>query len=980
MFAFQINNNKQMNKPFTSFLLGALLLLSLTAHAQFTKLADLYTTGNGRNPAYNPLISDGTYLYGTTSYGGVYDKGVVFKIKPDGTEYTLLHEFNTSDGAAPEGSLLFDGTWLFGTCTGGGNNNCGTVYKIMPDGSNFTTLHYFSNAFGKNPQAGLVSDGTWLYGTTFIGGANNWGAVYKVKIDGTSAVSLYSLNYSTVGGYPGGQLYFDGTWLYGTTHNGGTGVGFGGTLFKMSTDGSTFTVLHHFAAASGGASWGDLTSVGGYLYGTTSSGGTNNTGTIFKIMPDGSNFSNIYNLPANAPGSRNALCYDGTYFYYASSDATLSDEGMIFKILPDGTGFTSLYEFNGNPDGDKPSGLFLQGNTLYSSTLSGGTSDLGTIIKINTDGTGYSKLFNFNGTNSYYPTSYGALTTDGTWFYGTVAQGPATGGTGGLLFKIKPDGEFAAIHRFETTTEREPQSSLYFDGTYLYGTTYNSGSNNSGTIYKVMPDGSNYTILRAFTSADQNGQYLYCTPVSDGTFLYGVTYAGGLNGKGVIFKIKPDGTGFAKLFDFDGTITGQNPRGSLYYDGTYLYGTTSQGGLNSEGTIFKIKPDGTDFTKLLDCSSATIGSNPSSTLISDGTYLYGTMATGYPSGDGSVFRMLPDGTGFSVLHPFTTQLGGRRINGDVLLKDNYLYGMTETGGVNDEGTIFRLKTDGSVFEKLHDFDEPDGRYPMSSLSTDGTYLYGTTRVGGVSGYGTVFKLCPQVTNTQTLTICPGESVTVGSSTYNATGVFTDVLQAVTGCDSIVTTNLTVRSANTFIQSPTLCAGESITVGANTYNTSATYIDVLTSLVTGCDSTVTTNLTVRPPNTFTQSPVICQGESVTVGNNTYTTSNTYIDVLTSVVTGCDSTVTTNLTVELCTGINNHEVSDIIIYPNPVKFEITVSGYNAVYLKLCNKLGQTVAEASKSNKLYVGNLSQGLYVLQVFDANGQQIKTEKVIVAK
>jgi hypothetical protein len=79
-----------------------------------------------------------------------------------------------------------------------------------------------------------------------------------------------------------------------------------------------------------------------------------------------------------------------------------------------------------------------------------------------------------------------------------------------------------------------------------------------------------------------------------------------------------------------------------------------------------------------------------------------------------------------------------------------------------------------------------------------------------------------------------------------------------------------------------------------------------------------------------------------------------------------------------GINEPE-NNFNIYPNPVTTELTVIGYNPAALKLCNAVGQTVAQ-SKSNKLYVGNLSQGLYVLQLFDSNGQQVKTEKVIVAK
>ena len=81
----------------------------------------------------------------------------------------------------------------------------------------------------------------------------------------------------------------------------------------------------------------------------------------------------------------------------------------------------------------------------------------------------------------------------------------------------------------------------------------------------------------------------------------------------------------------------------------------------------------------------------------------------------------------------------------------------------------------------------------------------------------------------------------------------------------------------------------------------------------------------------------------------------------------------------TSIKETDKLEPFVYPNPATTEITVSGYSPAYLKLCDAVGQTVTE-SKGSKLYVGNLSQGLYVLQLFDAKGQQVKTEKVIVAK
>jgi len=85
--------------------------------------------------------------------------------------------------------------------------------------------------------------------------------------------------------------------------------------------------------------------------------------------------------------------------------------------------------------------------------------------------------------------------------------------------------------------------------------------------------------------------------------------------------------------------------------------------------------------------------------------------------------------------------------------------------------------------------------------------------------------------------------------------------------------------------------------------------------------------------------------------------------------------------ITTNIDNpFVVNRIFIYPTPATSEITVNGYSPAYLKLVNALGQTVTESNRTNKLYVGNVSEGLYVLQLFDGNGQQVKTEKVIVVK
>jgi gliding motility-associated-like protein len=170
----------------------------------------------------------------------------------------------------------------------------------------------------------------------------------------------------------------------------------------------------------------------------------------------------------------------------------------------------------------------------------------------------------------------------------------------------------------------------------------------------------------------------------------------------------------------------------------------------------------------------------------------------------------------------------------------------------------------------------------------------TAKNGCDSTITTTITIKPISTKTQTFAICQGDSIKVGNSIYKTAGTFRDILTARNGCDSIITTILTINSKITQSISFSICLGDSIKVGNSIYKTAGTYKDTLTT-PRGCDSIITTSLTIKPITTKSLNYSICQGDSVKVGNSIYKTAGTFKDILTA-KNGCDSIITSVITIK------------------------------------------------------------------------------------
>ncbi len=318
-----------------------------------------------------------------------------------------------------------------------------------------------------------------------------------------------------------------------------------------------------------------------------------------------------------------------------------------------------------------------------------------------------------------------------------------------------------------------PNGSFILSGNTLYGTAFDGGSSGNGTVFAINTDGTGFTNLHNFTAtsgssgvsgfgSNSDGANPDAGLVLSGNTLYGTAGYGGSLGDGAVFAINTDGTGFTNLHSFQRHPDGANPYNTLILSGNTLYGTTANSGPGS-GTVFALNTNGTDFRILHTFYNGTDGTFADAEMVLSGNTLYGMAQEGGAFGQGTVFTVNTDSTGFTNLYSFTaisTNSSGVHTNSDgmetffgLISSGNTLYGTAGSGGSSGSGTAFSLNTNGTGFTILHTFsafdsssNNIDGVNP-SGLVLSGNTLYGMAFADGSSGNGTLFSIsfAPQLT-------------------------------------------------------------------------------------------------------------------------------------------------------------------------------------------------------------------------------------------
>ncbi len=705
---------------FLLLLCGGILTARALA-AQAYETVHSFTSDRG-GPSGGLIQEPDGKLYGVAGNGGRYGRGTVFVLTPDGLGgfgYAELHEFNGGDGDAPRAPLVKGNDGLFyGATYWGGAHNLGAVFRVDALG-NFELLHSFSGADGETPAGPLcqANDGH-LYGTTMFGGAGGFGTAYRLTASGVATIHaftpfedrpsgglvqagdglLYGAAWTDAG--TGGILYrmtlagavtlvhtFSGTdgaqpiWelveatdgkLYGVA-NGGVNAG---VVYRIDTSG-TFELLHALTAAEGAFPGRLVEASDGNLYGGTRYGGSENRGTIFRISTLGA-FELLHACASSEPGHIGGKLLElepGTFVGGGSSP--ISPYGGLFVFeLP--SSLTLLRDF-ATPEGAWPAAEVRQATdgVLYGSTTDGGPGGFGTLFRLDLAGA-FETLHAFSDSDGRDPASSLFQANDGL-LYGTSAYSTSTFGT---IFRLGLDGAFTLLGDFSQIQMSSPKDLIQASDGYLYGVAEYGGIvrlDLTGDVELLVASPSN----EAFNSE--------LAQTADG-WIYG-TGRDTSTDRSYIFRFDASGA-FEEVYGFTGGADGRRPYSGLLLgsDGN-LYGTTTTGGADDSGTVFRYEPAPGALTTLCSFGSPVSGdaSEPGGLHEGPGGSLYGTSRLGGLHDRGTVFRVAPTGEE-SVVHSFGSG-GDDGMDPDARVRpasDGRLYGTTTAGGEFGGGAVYRI--------------------------------------------------------------------------------------------------------------------------------------------------------------------------------------------------------------------------------------------------------------------------------------------------
>ncbi len=709
-----------------------------------------YTFPFGSSYVSGLLADSQGNLYGSSMTGGNSGAGYVFELVNSSgtfTETTLASfAFGSPEGVWPNGGIAMDSAGdIFGTTSNGGPDNLGALYELVNSSGSYSTtvldsstLAYYDvgniNSFPYPPQAGAWAtdvNGN-LYGTLPRSGLYQAGAVFEYSTTQTTAQVLDAASLSA-------QINTSAT----------------GTAFAINVGNASLTFPANAVTLAGGnasefAVTSDSCSGTTVVAGAYCSVGVSFTPTV----PGGVNATLTFT--DNAVNASQPRILYGQAF--SAGSASLSPSSLTFPSQTVGT--TS----NSQPVTLSNSGLGPLGITSISITTNGSLFSESNNCPASLV-PGGSCIINVTFTPTYVGTASGqlAVVSDGpttTIPLSLSGTGSGVSSTGATL---------NILHSFSVFDGEAPAGGVLIDSSgNLFGATQQGGTKGSGVVYQLVKSSSGHTenILYSFPGVANDGADPAGPVIMDSAGdLFGVTGTGGSLGYGVVYEMVNSGTGYTEkpIYFFNSSPNdGRAPTGALVMDSAGdLFGVTIFGGTYSAGTVYELVNSSGTYTEQVLYNFKGLpadGASPSSGLAIDNSGdLFGTTSNGGMFSGGTVFELVKSSGGYSesILDNFgATTSDGRVPRSARLLMDSSgdLFGTTSVGGANDHGTVFELAKSAAGYTEsvLYRFGSSasDGTGPLSGLTMDPSgNLYGETNSGGTgtscssgSGCGTIYEL------------------------------------------------------------------------------------------------------------------------------------------------------------------------------------------------------------------------------------------------
>lgn len=806
----------------------------------------------GEAPYGEMILASNGKMYGMTQSGGSHGYGTIFEYDPITGGYDKKYDLAKATGGLPLGNLIEVANGIFyGMTAWGGANDLGTIFEYNLNTNVYTKKIDF-DGFGKgsNPFGSLLkaSNGK-LYGFASEGGAQYAGTLFELDITTNSFQKKVdfagsSANPNNAGTPRGHFIQASNSKLYGLSYDGGNQAN--GAIFEYDIIADTcITVFNFDGATHGKYPYGSLMQASnGKLYGTTHEGGIANGGVIFEFDLLSHTCNNKFNFYTNAgdpgvhPFGNLVQAPDGN-LYGMTEGGGANYSGALYKFNPTSGAYSRMFSFN-STSGMAPHGSLINGpgNKLYGMTRSGGVSNSGVLFDYNPATNVYTKKFDFSDAiDGQYP--QGALTKASNGkFYGMTNSGGAH--NGGTLYEFDPltQAYVKKIDFLDSLGGTYPVGSLIeaLPGK-LYGvTTTNGGSAFMGNGVIFEYDMSTNTLIEKFVFPN-NGQIGFnpcgaLLKASNGK-LYGTTSGGGINNQGTLYEYDLSTAAVTTLTNFAG-FNGQSISSPIEAPNGKLYGLAG-------GIAYSYDPTTTTYT-LVSAVGATSGTRTGPLTLAANGKMYGMTTDGGVNSKGTILLCNPATNSYYKVADFNNMgvFPGASPHGAMTLApDGNLYGVTTEGGLYNQGIIFKFDPSTNSLSKVLDFNGLNGRSPyytqlLGPCQTAGLSINGPDHLCSGSGQS-VFYNVPLVPGfTYTWTTIPGVLISPNNNSNNislnlsglSSGIYTLSVSSTNACSITLSSSLTL-TVNPASSLPTIsisgntnvCEGSSTTftaTGVNTY--------------------------------------------------------------------------------------------------------------------------------------------------------------------